>query len=82
MGYDNSGSLWRNEDKTEENPNWADYKGTATIGGVEFYVNAWLKTVEKEGEHKGKKFFSMSFKEKEGQDTYRQPETDDDSVPF
>ena len=45
MSYDNTnrGSVWRNEDKTEANPTWADFKGTINIEGVEYWLNAWKR---------------------------------------
>lgn len=55
--YDNSGSLSRNERK--EQPNHADYKGKATIAGVEYWISAWIKTGE------NGKWLSLSFKPKE-----------------
>lgn len=57
--YDNSGSLSRNERK--EQPNHADYKGKATIAGVEYWISAWIKTGE------NGKWLSLSFKPKEAQ---------------
>jgi hypothetical protein len=53
---ENSGSLFKNERK--ERDTHADYTGTCLIGGVEYYMNAWLK------EGKKGKFFSFSFKPK------------------
>ena len=86
MEYDNNdtGSLWRNEDKDDQHPNWADYTGSGTIGGREYFINAWVKEVKKEGPNKGKKFFSISFKEKEQnyESQIPEPAPIDDSVPF
>jgi hypothetical protein len=56
---DNSGALFQNERK--EADNHPDRTGTAMIGGVEYWVNGWLK----EGA-KGK-FLSLSFKPKDQQ---------------
>ena len=54
---DNSGTLFVNDRK--EKDTHPDRNGTAMVGGVEYYVNGWLK--------KGKKgpFLSLSFKPKE-----------------
>ena len=43
--YDNTnrGSVWGNEDKTPENPTWADFKGSINIEGVEYWLNAWKR---------------------------------------
>jgi len=61
--YDMSGSLFKNEEKNKEgaNPNWADYKGSITINGVEYWLSGWMKI----GQNTGKKFMSLSVKEKE-----------------
>lgn len=56
--YDNSGTLFKNDRK--EQPNHADYKGSAMIDGVEYWMNAWIK----EGKESGKKFMSFSFQPK------------------
>ncbi len=38
---DNSGILFKNDRKQQDNH--ADYQGTCMIGGIEYYMNAWLK---------------------------------------
>jgi hypothetical protein len=55
---DNSGILFRNDRKKEDNH--ADYTGSCTVSGIEYWLNAWLK------EGKTGKFFSFSFKPKQG----------------
>lgn len=55
---DNSGSLFRNDRKEQENH--PDHTGSCKIGGQEFYISAWVK--ESVG---GKKFFSLAFKPKQ-----------------
>lgn len=54
---DNSGALFRNDRKDKETS--PDYTGNALIGGVEYYLSAWLK------EGKRGKFFSFAFKPKQ-----------------
>lgn len=86
---DNTGSLFKNEGdrKTERGP---DYSGTAMIGGVEHFMDAWLKTADS-----GRKWMSFSFKvkTKQSQSAQRAPAPapapraqgrDDfaDSIPF
>lgn len=56
--YDNSGSISKNTRK--EKDSHPDIKGKATIGGVDYWVDGW----QKEGENG--KWYSLSFKPKEG----------------
>ena len=39
----NRGSVWRNEDKTADNPTWADFKGSLNVNGVEYWVSMWKR---------------------------------------
>lgn len=74
--YPNSGALFKNDRK--EQPNHPDYKGSAEIDGVDYWLSAWIK------EGKSGKFMSLSFKPKEEQ-SYRAPATTADDmgdVPF
>lgn len=59
MAYDNSGSVFRNNRKREGKKD-ADFAGSATVGGVEYWVDMWTKPPV--GEKKG--FFSISFRPK------------------
>lgn len=82
--YDNTnrGALFRNNRK--EQPNHPDYNGTLNVEGVDYYINAWLKESKKDG----KKFFSISIKEKGVKAPPRQPESKpaddfgDSDIPF
>ena len=54
----NSGSLFKNEDKTQDTH--ADYRGEAKVEGVDFWINAWINTSKN-----GKRYMSITFKLKE-----------------
>lgn len=59
--YDNnnSGSLFINDRK--ESDRHPDFKGSAEVDGVEYWVSMWKK-VSKDG---SRKYFSLSFQPKE-----------------
>jgi hypothetical protein len=57
--FDNSGILFRNQDKEAGNAKDRDYKGEATIDGVEYWMSGWIK------EGKRGKFMTFSFKPKD-----------------
>ena len=83
---DNSGVLFKNDRKAATSH--ADYNGSITVNGVDYWLNAWVK----EGQ-KGK-FFSLSVKPKEVRQRAGVPPKDpstparslrqemDDEVPF
>jgi hypothetical protein len=79
---ENTGSLFKNDRR--EKDTHAHAKGTALIGGVEYWVDAWTNTT-----NAGDKYQSLKFKVK---DTQSQPAQAggfapsasdlDDDVPF
>lgn len=84
---DNTGRLFKVEEdkKRERGP---DYSGTALVDGVEYFMDAWLKTADS-----GRKWMSFSFKAKEKQaaPAVKQPAQpqrrrdtpeDDSDIPF
>jgi hypothetical protein len=71
---DNSGSIFKNERKEQENH--PDGKGSALIDGVEYWVSSWNRTSSS-----GKQFRSLSFQRKEQpasvpQSGYKKPNQD------
>lgn len=78
---DNSGALFMNDRREKDtHPN---AKGSAIIGGVEYWVSAWTKT-----DRNGGKFQSLSFEPKDKQAPARQQAPAntaadlDDDIPF
>ncbi len=78
----NRGALYRNENKQADNH--PDYSGSLNVGGKDYWLSGWVKESKKDG----KKFFSLSVKQKEKQNPYAKPKQekpmDDDlsDVPF
>jgi len=78
---DNNGSLFKNEKKTaEKHP---DYKGSAMVDGVEYWLSAWVKT------GKNGKFMSLSLEKKDSnassnksRSSREEPADDDSDMPF
>ena len=79
---DNSGSLFKNEKKTaEKHP---DYRGSAMVNGVEYWLSAWIKT------GKNGKFMSLALETKDESKSSNQGRSkpaaeeapDDDEMPF
>lgn len=54
----NSGSMFKNDQKEQDTH--ADYRGSALIDGVDYWMDAWIKTAES-----GRKWMSFSFKPKQ-----------------
>jgi len=90
--YDNTntGLLAKNDRKdTETHP---DYTGSVNVGGVEYWLSAWIKTGKEGGKLAGQKYFSLSVKPKDGlraaPPATKKPQPaaaepfEDDSVPF
>ena len=57
----NRGALFKNKDKDASHPNWSDYQGSINVNGVEYYIDAWLKTAKESG----KKCMSLGVRPKE-----------------
>jgi uncharacterized protein (DUF736 family) len=85
MAYDNTnrGALFKNERKEKDAQ--PDYTGSLNVDGVDFFLDAWLKTADS-----GRKFMSVSVKRKEKQSAApaqrsappKQAPAFDDDVPF
>jgi len=86
MSYDNTdkGALFKNEDKTPDKPNWSDYQGSINVGGVEYWIDAWIKESKQ-----GKKFMSLAVRAKEEKKEAQEYHVErpsaqpfDDDIPF
>lgn len=80
---DNSGALFRNNDKEKETH--PDYKGSITVNGEDYWISAWLNESKK-----GTKYMSLSVTSKDGakkeiksrtEELY-QSSNDLDDIPF
>lgn len=74
---DNSGVLFKNTRKDGETDR--DYQGTIKVGGVEYWLSAWINESKK-----GTKYMALRAKPKqEGQrDKPQEPDDPNDSIPF
>jgi len=76
------GSLFRNNNKREGKQD-ADYQGRCKIGGVEYYINAWLNESKS-----GVKYMGLKFKEIVPRETVAPPAAEpapaefNDDIPF
>ena len=61
--YDNTNKGILSKNDRKEKDTHADHRGTINVEGVEYWLDAWIKT-RKNGSGK---FFSLSVKRKEGQ---------------
>jgi hypothetical protein len=86
MSYDNElrGVLFRNKAKRPDKKD-PDYRGRATVHGVEFWLDAWISEPQSGGE----KFMSIKFKPKAAPAEKSKPKAAaaevasfDDDIPF
>jgi len=84
MDYDNTntGALFKNDKK--ETSNHPDYKGQVNVGGVEYWLSAWIKPTKKDP---SVRFMSPSVQPKEQakeqpKQAPRKQERGDDDIPF
>lgn len=52
----NSGALFKNEDKEDDEDNFPNYTGSCTIDGKKLYIGAWIKESKDGG-----KYMSLAF---------------------
>lgn len=68
-------TLFKNDRKQQDNH--PDMSGTAKIGGLEYYVNAWQKT-----DRNGNAYFSGSLKIKQAPPALPPAEPSEDDIAF
>jgi hypothetical protein len=84
MAYDNTNRWTLNKNDRKEKDTHPDYKGAVNVGGVEYWLDGWIK------DGANGKFISGSLKLKEAPTQQRNAATDgpfagveiDDDVPF
>ena len=86
MSYDNtnSGMLARNDKK--EKDTHPDFKGAINVGGVDYWLSAWVREGKEGGKMAGKKYFSLSVTPKEAAPVPQKPKATsfdqiDDDIP-
>lgn len=62
--YDNTNQIALFKNVNKESDNHPDYSGTLNVNGQEFFVDCWMKTIQK-GERSGQKFLSGKVKPKQ-----------------
>jgi len=87
---DNEGMLSRNDEKREGKQD-SDFRGTAMIDGVEYWINGWVNEskVKKNPDGSPKKYFKLKFNRKQQQQggsssrsSRGSSQRDNDDVPF
>lgn len=82
MPYDNSNSgvLFRNE--KNGNDRAPDYKGSAEVDDIQYWVSGWVKTAGPASKNPGSKFLSLAFQAKEQMAKPPASSFDDSDIPF
>lgn len=85
MAYDNTntGILARN--KRREKDTHPEYTGSLNVGGVEYWVSAWVKEGKPGSKLEGQKYFSLAINPKDNQQsTTRSNPSNElfDDIPF
>ena len=75
--YDNTNKGILSKNDRKEKDTHADHRGTINVEGVEYWLDAWIKT-RKDGSGK---FFSLSVKRKEGQSAAPPPRVAKPAAP-
>ena len=89
----NTGTLGKAKQRPTDNH--PEYTGSLNVGGVEYWLNAWVKTAGPTAKEPGSKFFSLTIKPKDGFPDRKPPpkgelteanwataEMHDDKIPF
>jgi hypothetical protein len=78
MSYDNElrGVLFKNKQKRDGKQD-ADYRGSCEVGGVAYYLDAWVNTPKAGGE----KFMALKFKEKQPKPAVEPEPVQEEFVP-
>ena len=78
---DNSGVLFRND--KGDNPKRPDYRGSALIGGTEYWISGWVNTPKEGGDkYLSLKATTMDEQSPGSRDGVDKPAPDDSQMPF
>ncbi len=80
--YDNTnkGALYKNESRRDDKD--AEYSGSLNVGGVEYWISAWVSVGKEGGKMEGKKYFRLSVKPKNSRAQTTRTPPDDSGIPF
>lgn len=63
--YDNTNTGLLAKNRRKETDRHADYAGSVNVGGVEYWLNGWLKVGKEGSKLAGEKYFSLTVKPKD-----------------
>ena len=81
--YDNTnkGALYKNDSRRDDKD--AEYSGSINVGGVDYWLSAWVNVGKEGGKLEGKKYFRLTVKPKTAAQQKRPPAQDvDTDFPF
>lgn len=72
MQYDNTNSGMLRKNQSKQKDSHPDYRGKINVGGVEYWISAWIKVGREGTKLAGEKYMSLSVQPIEEQQSPRQ----------